>query len=216
MLPALLAALALAQAAPDTTIVSGSPGVTTNASPTFAFTSSDPAAAFQCSLDAAEFAACQSPFTAPALAAGPHTFAVAAVDAAGADPTPASLSFRVELPASAMLRARYTHAGKTTGIRALTVRSVPGAGTVSAHCSGGGCPFHGAKTFKVKHHVATLTGAFKQTRLRSRARIDIAVAAPEATSKLFRLTFRTPPQNPRVAIFCLPPGAAQPVDCGST
>jgi hypothetical protein len=215
MLTALVAALALAQAAPDTTIVSGPPGVTTNASPTFAFTSPDPAAAFECSLDGAAFAPCQSPFTAPALAAGAHTFAVVAEDAGGVDPTPATASFQVELPVSAMLRARFTHAGKTTEIKALTVRSVPSGGTVSATCRGGGCPFHAARTFKAKHHVATLTSAFKKARLRSRARIEISVAAPEATTKVFRLTFRKPPQNPGVAILCLPPGAAQQVDCGS-
>jgi hypothetical protein len=215
MLPLLLAAVALA--APDTTIVSGPPAVTTNASPTFAFTATDPAATFQCSLDDGDFAACQSPFTTPALAAGGHTFAVAAVDAAGeADPTPATASFRLELPVSAMLRSRYAQDARTTEIKALTVRGVPSAGTVSATCRGGGCPFHTARTFKAKHQVATLTGAFKQARLRSRARVEISVAAPQATTKVFRLTFHKPPRSPTVAILCLAPGAAQPTDCGST
>lgn len=215
MLPLLLAAFALA--APDTTIVSGPPAVTTNASPTFAFTASDPAAGFQCSLDDADFTACASPFTAPALAGGGHTFAVRAVDAAGeADATPATASFQLELPAGAMLRGRFTHAARTTGVKALTVRNVPAGGTVSATCRGGGCPFHAAKAFKAKHRVATLTGAFKKAQLRSRARVEISVAAPEAMGKVFRLTFRKPPQNPTVAILCVAPGAAQPADCGST
>jgi hypothetical protein len=217
MLPALLATLALAQAAgPETTLVSGPPAVTTNASPTFAFAASVAGATFQCSLDEAAFAACASPFTAPSLAAGAHTFAVRALDAAGnADPTPATAAFEVELPVTAMLRGSFTHAKRTTGIRALTVRSVPTGGTVSASCSGGGCPFHAAKAFKAKHHVATLTGAFKKARMHTHARVDISVAAPAATTKVFRLTFRKPPQNPGLAILCLPPGAALPTDCGA-
>jgi hypothetical protein len=217
MLPVLLATLTLAQAAgPETTIVSGPPGVTTNASPAFAFSSPDPAATFQCSLDEGAFAACASPFTAQPLAAGDHTFAVRAIDAAGnADMTPATSSFQIQLPASAMLRASFTHAKRTTGVKSLSVRRVPHGGSVSATCRGGGCPFHSAKRFKAKHQVATLTTRFKKARLHKHARIEITVAAPDAISKVFRLTFLKPPRNPRVAILCLPPGAAQPADCGS-
>jgi hypothetical protein len=218
MLPVLLAALTLAQAAgPDTTIVSGPPGVTTNASPTFAFASPVAGVTFQCSLDDGAFAACASPFTAPPLAAGDHTFAVRAVDAAGnADPTPAMDDFQVQLPASAMLRASFTPAKTTTAIKALSVRRVPSGGSVSATCRGGGCPFHGPKPFKPKHQVATLTTAFKKARLHNHARVEIAVSAPAAVTKVFRLTFRKPPLTPGVAILCLAPGAAQPADCGST
>jgi hypothetical protein len=217
MLGVLLAALALAQVAgPDTTIVSGPPGITTNASPTFAFASPVAGATFQCSLDEGAFAACASPFTAPSLAAGDHTFAVRALDAAGnADPTPATEAFQVQLPASARLRGSFTHAKTTTGVKALTVRRVPAGGSVSATCRGGGCPFHGPRPFKPKHQVATLTTAFKKARMHDRARVEIAVSAPAATTKLFRLTFRKPPRNPGVAILCLPPGAARPSDCGS-
>jgi hypothetical protein len=218
MLPVLLATLTLAQAAgPETTIVSGPPGVTTNASPTFAFTSSAPAATFQCSLDEGIFAPCASPFIAQPLAAGAHTFAVRSIDAAGnVDATPATSSFQVQLPASAMLRASFTHAKKTTGIKSLKVRRVPSGGSVAATCSGGGCPFHAAKKFKPKHQVATLTTAFKKARMHNHARLEITVAAPAAVSKVFRLTFLKSPRNPRVAILCLPPVVgAQPIDCGS-
>jgi hypothetical protein len=217
MLPALLAALTLAQVAgPETTIVSGPPGVTTNATPTFAFSSPDPAATFQCSFDGGVFVVCASPVIAQPLAAGDHTFAVRAIDAASnVDATPATDSFQVQLPASAMLRATYTHAKTTTGIKALTIRRVPAGGSVSATCSGGGCPFHGPKRFKPSHQVATLTTALKKARMHTHAKIEITVAAPEAISKVFRLTFRKPPQNPGLAILCLPPTAAQPTDCGS-
>lgn len=217
MLPILLAALTLAQVAgPDTTIVSGPPGITTNASPTFAFASPVAGATFQCSLDGGAFAACASPFTTAPLAAGDHTFSVRALDAAGnADPTPATDSFQVQLPASAMLRDAFTHAKTTTGIKALTIRRVPAGGSVSATCRGGGCPFHGPKQFKPKHQVATLTTAFKKARMHNHARIEISVAAPSAAGKVFRLTFHKPPLNPTVAILCLPPGATRATDCGS-
>jgi len=217
MLPLLLATLTLAQAAgPDTMIVSGPPAVTTNASPAFTFASATPGATFQCSLDDGAFAACASPFTVPPLAAGDHTFAVRALDAAGnADPTPATDAFQVQLPASAMLRASFTHVKATTGVKALSVRRVPTGGAVSATCRGGGCPFHGPKRFKPKHQVATLTTAFKKARMHNHARVEISVSAPAATTKVFRLTFRKPPQNPGLAILCVAPGAALPSDCGS-
>ena len=65
--------------------------------------SSEPGAAFQCRLDAAAFSACTWPQSyTPALADGPHTFEVRAVDQAGnADPTPASRSFTVDTQAPA-------------------------------------------------------------------------------------------------------------------
>ena len=78
---------------PETTIGNGS---VTGSSATFAFSASEAGARFECSLDGGAFAACSSPATFSGLAAGPHTFAVRAVDAAGnADPTPATRSFTV-------------------------------------------------------------------------------------------------------------------------
>ena len=83
--------------APDTTIDSGPTGPTNDSTPTFTF-SSGAGATFECRLDAGSFAPCVSPFTAPApLADGPHTFDVAATDAAtNTDPSPASQAFQVD------------------------------------------------------------------------------------------------------------------------
>lgn len=87
--------------APETSIVAG-PGEgseTSEPTPTFQFTASEPGSTFRCAIDAGTPSACVSPFTLPALADGGHTFAVRATDAAGnVDPTPASRSFRVSLP----------------------------------------------------------------------------------------------------------------------
>jgi CSLREA domain-containing protein len=84
---------------PVTTIVSGPSGETTDTTPTFDFSSSEPGSSFDCRIDGGAFAPCSSPFTAPALPVGPHTFEVRAIDAAGnADPTPELIAFVVVLP----------------------------------------------------------------------------------------------------------------------
>ncbi len=85
---------------PETQIESGPAGATTDASPSFAFSSSEPLSTFECRLDSSEeaaFAPCTSPKAYSALALGAHTFEVRATDAAeNIDPTPAIRSFTVE------------------------------------------------------------------------------------------------------------------------
>jgi hypothetical protein len=81
---------------PETTITSGPSGVTADTSPTYTFESSETPATFECRVDAAAFASCASPFTTTALASGPHTFQVRAIDAAAnVDPAPAARTTRV-------------------------------------------------------------------------------------------------------------------------
>jgi hypothetical protein len=85
---------------PETQIDSGPSGPTTNASPAFTFSSSEPGVSFECRLDSnqeASFAPCASPKGYSSLGLGPHTFEVRAIDAAeNIDATPASRSFTVE------------------------------------------------------------------------------------------------------------------------
>jgi hypothetical protein len=84
---------------PETTIDSGPAGPTTLTTPTFTFSSDDPAATFECRIDGAAFAACTTPHTTAALAPGEHTFEVRAVDDRGTpDPTPARRAFTVASP----------------------------------------------------------------------------------------------------------------------
>jgi hypothetical protein len=84
-------------AAPDSVIDTGPAGATSDATPTFTLTSSEPGAAFECRVDDAAFAPCESPHTTAPLADGEHTFEVRAIDPAGnADPTPASRAFTVD------------------------------------------------------------------------------------------------------------------------
>lgn len=82
---------------PDTTITEG-PGPTTfDHTPTFRFTSNDPTAGFQCSLDGDPWMACSSPLTTGRLGRGAHTFDVRAVDrSSNVDPTPAKSDFQIK------------------------------------------------------------------------------------------------------------------------
>jgi len=84
---------------PETTIDSGpAEGSTSNdPTPTFSFSSSEPASTFECRIDAGTFGACSSPDTRPVLLDGPHSFEVRAIDnGSNPDPTPASRSFSVD------------------------------------------------------------------------------------------------------------------------
>jgi hypothetical protein len=83
-------------AAPDTTIASGPTGTTNDATPTFAFTASEPDSVFECRVDSGSWADCTSPWTTGALSDGPHSVSVRATDAAGnTDASPATRAFTV-------------------------------------------------------------------------------------------------------------------------
>jgi hypothetical protein len=71
---------------PSAAIVARPPDLSPSSTASFEFSSSDPAATFQCRLDSDEeaaFVACSSPKTYSALGEGPHTFSVRAKDALG-------------------------------------------------------------------------------------------------------------------------------------
>jgi hypothetical protein len=99
---------------PDTTITDGPSGRTRDNAPSFAFTSNEPGATFECRIDDGAFAACGSPFQTAKLTDGRHTFEVKATDqAANADSTPALRSFSVDtIPPQTTITAGPT--GKTT------------------------------------------------------------------------------------------------------
>lgn len=85
--------------APAVTIDAGPSGETTETSPTFAFSSDDAQAGYQCSIDGAGFGPCSGAgsHTASGLGLGSHTFAVQATDPAG-NSAVASRSFTVVDP----------------------------------------------------------------------------------------------------------------------
>jgi hypothetical protein len=86
--------------APQTTISSGPSGPTTDNTPTFNFSSSQPNSTFQCRFDSQAFAPCSGPGASHTpstpLSAGSHSFQVRATDRAkNTDATPASRTFNV-------------------------------------------------------------------------------------------------------------------------
>ena len=68
---------------PDTSIDSGPTGTVGTSSVSFTFSSDDPGATFQCTLDGGAFTKCSSPQTYSNLADGAHTFSVAGVRSGG-------------------------------------------------------------------------------------------------------------------------------------
>jgi hypothetical protein len=85
---------------PDTSINAQPANPTSNANPSFGFTSTETGSSFECRLDGAAFAGCTSPQAYTGLADGSHTFDVRATDAAGnADPTPASYTWTIDTSA---------------------------------------------------------------------------------------------------------------------
>jgi hypothetical protein len=83
--------------APTVEITAGPTGLTSDATPTFAFTA-EAGATVTCRVDGGGFAACASPLTLPALADGEHTFTVRAVDVLGQQGL-ASATFTVDTAA---------------------------------------------------------------------------------------------------------------------
>jgi len=82
---------------PNTTIIGGPSGTTSDATPTFTFKSTESGGSFRCKIDGGPTSPCSSPRTTSTLSNGSHTFSVSAVDAAGnADPSPAVRSFNVK------------------------------------------------------------------------------------------------------------------------
>jgi subtilisin family serine protease len=87
---------------PDTTITSGpaDSSVTTDATPTFGFTSSETGSTFECQDDNGAWAACVSPSDRGPFSNASHTFRVRAKDASGnVDTTPAQRTFTVNAAA---------------------------------------------------------------------------------------------------------------------
>jgi hypothetical protein len=106
---------------PNTTITSGPSGTINDATPTFAFTSSESGSTFQCRVESTgTWTSCTSPYTLARLADGAHSFAVRATDAAGnTDTSAAAQTFTVD-----------TTAPKTTITSAPTTLTIGSAATV--------------------------------------------------------------------------------------
>lgn len=90
-------------APPDTTILTHPGNVDSDTTPTFSFsvTSDDISVVTTCQIDSGSFVPCSSPYTAPTLSSGSHTFTVQATDSSEqTDPTPASYTWTVGTPSA--------------------------------------------------------------------------------------------------------------------
>lgn len=82
--------------APASRIASGPPKSSRDRTPTFRFSSDEPASTFSCRMDGGSWRACPTTWTSSKLKPGKHTLSVRATDRAGnVDPTPAARTFRV-------------------------------------------------------------------------------------------------------------------------
>ena len=109
--------------------------------PGFSFSSSEPGSTFACRIDAGSSAPCASPYTAPRLAQGPHSFSVEAIDAAGNESSVVSRSFTVDSRAPAAPLIADTTPGSPANDNAPEVTgSAEAASTVrlyrTAGCTG--------------------------------------------------------------------------------
>jgi hypothetical protein len=87
--------------APNTTIDTKPASLTNSASATFAFSSDEAGATFECSLDGNAFSVCTSPRNLSGLSDGSHTFRVRATDAGGnTDATPDAYTWTVDTTAA--------------------------------------------------------------------------------------------------------------------
>ena len=123
-------------AAPETTIDSGPDATITVPAATFAFSSADAGALFECRLDSAAYEPCASPVSTGDLAEGAHRFDVRARDAAGnVEPVAASRAFAVALPRAAPpqpsneFTVGAARRDKSNGTASLAV-TAPGPGVV--------------------------------------------------------------------------------------
>jgi len=85
---------------PDTGISSGPAALTNSSTASFSFTSTETGSTFECSLDGADFSACNNPQDFDTTADGSHTLQVRAIDVLGnTDASPASHNWTVDLTA---------------------------------------------------------------------------------------------------------------------
>src|SRR6185369_7679668 len=123
---------------PSVAVTGGPAGPTNNNAPSFTFTSGLGATSTQCRIDTDAFAPCATPFNAPTLPDGGHTFDVRAFDAAGNFAT-ASRGFTVDTVAPTV-----TITGGPSGATNDTTPTftfTTSADATATSCSINGAPF---------------------------------------------------------------------------
>jgi hypothetical protein len=179
----------------------------------FTFTASEPAH-FDCSLDGAPFAACDSPLRLTNLRAGRHTFRVRAIDPAGnTDASAATRSWSVLADNHRRGRFPYIGVGVTanstaapSGVRitSLLLSPVPSHTTIRVTCQGTGCPKRATLHIRHARRRVSLTGVFAGRTLHRGALIDLRATKPGTIGRTARITVKR--HSIHIALLCLPPG----------
>ncbi|HEX5475236.1 MAG TPA: DUF4082 domain-containing protein [Vicinamibacterales bacterium] len=182
---------------PDTTITAAPPALGNSRSVTLQFTSTQSGSTFQCALDASAFAACASPKSYASLADGSHTFSVRALDAGGADPTPATAAWTIDATPPAISAITAAPAATTATIAWKT--NEPADSAVDYGTSPGSLTSHVSNASRVTTHSLSLTGLTGGTtyyyRVTSRDAANNTASAP-ATAATFTTTSTRRTQAP--------------------
>ncbi len=119
--------------APNTSIGAKPSDPSSNATPTFGFSSNEAGATFECSVDGGAYSACITPLTLPTVGEGAHTFAVRAIDVAGnLDASPASYGWTVDtVPPAASMTDPGAHVSGTISLQS-TSTDIGGTGIAGA------------------------------------------------------------------------------------
>lgn len=182
--------------------------------PTFDFSSIDPTATFECQVDGAAFAACESGDAVAALADGDHTFTVHAVDPATNVGVEASYTWEVDLTEPVVEVTSGTGEGKWTNLRKPTwdfteadLNLVPTSTTCTVDsqpltndCVGPWAPLNNLND---GNHVLTITSTdaagnigtatvnFRVTTITPTAIVDEGPASPSGPSASFKFASTT-------------------------
>jgi hypothetical protein len=197
--------------APETAIDSGPDPLLASSSTTAGFSfSANPAtgATFECALDGAAFATCTTPIV--GLADGTHTYQVRASNIGGTDPTPATRTWNVKLPAApkftsdiptlATLGSPYLHKFTADGVPStITFSAPPGSLPVDLTLTSAGVLSGTPSAFGSTSFVVTASNGVGPD---ATAQVTIEVqAAPKFTAF-------TPPASATVGTAYAPPASA--------
>jgi hypothetical protein len=153
---------------PNTSITSGPTSLTRSTSASLSFTSTEAGSRFQCSLDNASFVDCVSPESYSGLSNGLHTFKVQAIDTAhNTDPTPASLTWRVDTvrPSGKLLinGGKASTTSRTVTLRTPATDPAPASGVASMRLKNAGGSWTGRLTYTTSKSWRLTSGAGKKT-----------------------------------------------------
>jgi large repetitive protein len=172
--------------APETTIETRLDPVTPSSEASFGFDSNEPGSSFECSLDGAEFTACEAPREYTDVAAGAHQFRVRAVDLAGNVGSPASYDWTVEAAAPAPDTTIDSGPGATTTSTRATFGFSADALGSSFECSLDGAAFAACASPREYTDLAIGTHEFQ-------VRALSADGTPDASPASYPWTVEAPP-----------------------